>query len=144
MSFTSSQWDYRRQGRFLLIAIVAYGMYLLVYAGLQIVFPSTWTTLLLIIAILVGDSVNYLGNRYWVFRQTQEGLSRQGGRFFLVSFLTLGIQAALFWLGEQFTMIPKLVLLLGLPGIRIILNYLLHRTITFPKSSSPPSGRAIY
>lgn len=136
--------EYRRRGRFLIVAILAYGVYLFCYAGLRSLLPSARTSFLFMIAILVGDSVNYLGNRYWVFHRSQEGMQRQGSKFFLVSFLTLGIQTLLFWVGERFTMIPARVLVFGLPGIRIVLNYLLHQVITFPEPSSPPSGRTIY
>lgn len=127
-----------------MVSVAAYGTYLAVYTGSRSVLSFLPSTFLFVLAILAGDGVNYLGNRYWVFRHTQEAIHRQGARFLLVSSLTLGMQTLLFWLGERLAVIPTQILILGLPGVRIVLNYSLHRFVTFPEPSSPSSGRAIY
>lgn len=133
-----------RQIRFLITAIAAYVLYLVVYRIFRGVVPFSQPLLLFILAVLAGDFLNYMGSRYWVFRRTEEALSRQGGKFFLVMFLTFVLQSLLFWMGRRWTSIPELFLLAFLPGVRMAANYLLHRSFTFVAPSSPRNGSAIY
>lgn len=125
-----------RQIRFFVIAVVAYLVYGGTYSLMRRSFPLVTPSFLFLLAILLGDSVNYLGSRYWVFKQSTVAVVRQGAVFFLGMFLTLSIQSLLFWIGRRWSIVPEPILVLVLPGVRIILNYLFHRFVTF---TSPPS-----
>jgi putative flippase GtrA len=129
--------EYLRRWRFFVIAMLAYFIYLLVYLTLSRAFPFFPSSLEIMVAILSGDGVNFLGNRYWVFRATREPVERQGARFFLVMIGTLLLQTGFFWLGRKFSLLPETILLFSLPGLRLVVNYFLHRAFTFRSSSSP-------
>lgn len=139
-----NQEERSREGRFLVIAVLAYVTYLAVYQLLRNLFTVSSSSLLLIGAILAGDVVNYLGSRYWVFQKTAQAVYRQGFKFFFVMVLTLVLQTFCFWFGRHWLLLPEPILLVFLPGLRMILNYLLHRGFTFFSPSSLGRGSAIY
>lgn len=133
----------QRQLRFGVTAIVAYATYLLVYYVTRSTL-SLPSAVRIVIAIVAGDVVNFLGSRYWVFRATKEAVPRQGGRFIVVMVTTLLLQTLFFWMGRHFRLLSESLLLLLLPGARVILNYLLHRAFTFVSPSSPRHGGGLY
>lgn len=131
----------RRRARFFVVSVLAYFTYFVVYRlGLGSIHIEV---IIFLLAVLSGDLVNYLGNRYWVFRQRQMAWMRQGGRFFLVMLTTLLLQVGSFWLGTWLG-IPSLMLVIALPFLRMVLNYVLHQAFTFSAPPSPPKQAELY
>ncbi len=130
LSVTTREWA--RRARFFVIALAAYGLYLIVFRVLRTSIPAVAPTLLLALATLSGDVLNYIGNRYWVFQARDQKILQQGGRFLLVMETTFVVQLLLFWVGRQLFVLPELPLLFLLPFVRMGVNYLLHASFTFP------------
>ena len=138
ISFDAFSPERKRQVRFLIVTILAYLTYLFAYWILTKFTPVFhYPAFVYVIAIIAGDSVNYFGNRSWVFQADQERIRTQGGRFMLVMVFSLLMQTLLFWIGRSFQGVSETALLLFLPGFRAVLNYVCHRVFTFRHSSSP-------
>lgn len=132
--FGASQSEWARRGRFFIVTFLAYVLYLGVYTFLHRTWPFVLGAIFVGIATVSGDLLNYFGNRYWVFRASTEAVARQGMRFFVVMIATLCVQVSFFWIGMRLQLLPEAVLLLILPVIRTVLNYMGHKGFTFRKN----------
>ncbi|MBP7134557.1 GtrA family protein [Patescibacteria group bacterium] len=129
--FSATREEWARRARFFVIAFAAYALYLLVFRVLRTTTSEFSPTIILALATISGDLLNYIGNRYWVFRARDQKIWRQGGKFLLVMGMTFVSQLLFFWVGRHLLHIPELPLLFLLPLIRMIANYLLHAGFTF-------------
>ena len=128
--FQTSSAEWYRRARFFLVTLAAYLLYIAVYWLLR--HELSWPQwLMIILATLSGDVLNYMGNRFWVFRARTDGVMTQGVRFFAVTVFTLLVQALVFWVGMKVRFLPEAVLLLILPFGRMVLNYFFHAQFTF-------------
>ncbi len=85
-------------------------------------------------ALLFGLGVQFVGNKYFAFRDYSARLVAQGSRFALVELLALGLNAAIFHVLVSATALPYLPARLLVEGLVYLgLSYPLWRLIFAPR-----------
>lgn len=87
----------------------------------------------LIISFSTATIVHYILSKKFTFKCRSKKIIKQISLFFLISILSLSISIFIMFIFIDLVLIPKMISRILTTGILLIVNYLIHKNITFNK-----------